>query len=202
MLSGGNTYPITFDTTAISSAIAAAAAALLAWQQQQTGAATPFPKYLLVTGDCDYTSGLTGGQIRRRTYEVLDQNFQPMGNGISVQENISNVTPSSNTITGGGAWSTGEGGGAPAGSFYDFYSNGTNSSPSNSLQTYTVSYQGVTYPLIVLEPDNFTNNPSTYSQFGTQGIYYAHNGVKIDGYYMNPIIGSKSPCDPPTPGLP
>ena len=161
------------------------------------------PTYLLVTGDCYYT-GLTGAKIRRRTYEVLDQNFQPMGNGIAVEENISNVTPSGN-ISGGGMWTTGENGEAPTGSFYDFYSNGSNTSPSNALQNYFAVAGGVAdLPLTVLEPSNNSGNPATYLRYGTQGVYYTSTGVKIDGYYYNPIIAGPNdpPCPPPTPGLP
>jgi len=76
--------------------------------------------------------------------------------------------------------------------FYDFYSNGTNSTPTTALQQYS-SKDG---PLQVLEPDSFTGNPKTYLRYGTQG-FTTRGWVKIDGYYINPIIGSKKPCDPP-----
>ena len=145
--------------------------------------------YLLVVGDCDY-KGFS--DVRRRDYEVLDQDFQVMEQGTSVSESITNVRPSGNVIRGGGTWTTGEDGGY---GFYDFYSNGTNGTPTNALQQYS-SKDG---PLQVLEPDNFTNNPKTYSRYGTQGVYYTATGVKIDGWYSNPIVGSKKPCDPPTP---
>jgi hypothetical protein len=152
----------------------------------------PNATYLLVIGDCDYT-GFGGHDVRRREYEVLDQHFQAMGNGLKVSESITKVTPTGHTIRGGGNWNTGEDG--VSGAFYDFYSNGRNSTPTNALQEY---FSGSTR-LQVLEPDNLTNNPSTYSRYGTQGVYYTYSGVRIDSYYSNPIIGSKTPCDPPTP---
>jgi hypothetical protein len=62
---------------------------------------------------------------------------------------------------------------------------------------------GADLPLTVLEPDNLSGNPALYSSYGTQGVFYTHSsGIKIDGYYLNPIVGTNKPCDPPTPGLP
>jgi RHS repeat-associated protein len=143
--------------------------------------------YLLVIGDCYYKSF---GYVRRRDYEALDQDFQAMGNGVAISESVTNIRPSGN-IRAGGRWTTGQDGEYSA--FYDFYSNGTNSTPTTALQQYS-SKDG---PLQVLEPDSFTGNPKTYLRYGTQGVYYTAAGVKIDGYYINPIIGSKKPCDPP-----
>jgi RHS repeat-associated protein len=164
-----------------------------------------YATFLLVTGDCYYTSPLTGNEIRRRTYEVLDQNYQPMGNGIDILENIGNVTPAGNSITGNGEWTTGRQSGEPPSSFQDFYSNGANTSTTNALQNFFAIVGGSDLPLTVLEPSNFSGNPATYSSYGTQGVFYSPTGVIIDGYYYNPIVGTGQagkPCDPPTPGLP
>ena len=148
------------------------------------------PTYLLVTGDCYYKAT---AYVRRREYEVLDEKFQKMGNGIEVRESVTNIKPASNKISAGGVWSTGAD--DDPGAFYDYYTNGYNPSPTNACQQYFS--QGRL--LQVLEPDNLSNNPQTYTRYGTQGVYYEYDGVKIDGYYKNPVLGSKKPCEPPTP---
>jgi hypothetical protein len=97
-------------------------------------------------------------------------------------------------MTAGGVWTTGEDGDPEA--FYDFYSNGTNPSLTSAKQRY---FSGGCQ-LQVLEPDNLTGDPKTYPKFGTQGVYYESDGVKIDNYYLNPVIGNrKKRCEPPTP---
>jgi RHS repeat-associated protein len=168
--------------------------------EPEPGPAPPrVPAFLLVTADCDY-QGLTG-TIRQRTYEVLDQSYQPMGNGVNVYEAITDVTPSGNVIVGGGNWTTGSSN-EPAGAFNDYYGNGVNTTPTNALQQYFVAVSGGSpIQLTVLEPDDLSGSPQKYSSYGTQGVYYTNTGTKIDGYWLNPIVGSRKPCDPPGPAF-
>jgi hypothetical protein len=154
----------------------------------------PVPKYLLVTGDCYYKSTLTDHWIRRRTYELLDQYGKPMGNGIGVTENVSNITPSSNVISASGQFITGNDG-APS-SIYDFYSNGGNLTSTSASQQYFAGGNQLT----VVDPGN--------GYYGTQGVYYgapaSRGNVFIDGRVFNLSVNpneATQPCDSgPTPG--
>jgi len=148
---------------------------------------SPTPTYLLVVGDCDY-QGMFGNDVRRRDYEVLDQNFQPMGNGIAITESVTNISPQANTISASGTWVTETDAMNMPGTFYDFYTNGTNGTATNALQQY---YRGGVL-LQVLEPNSYYGAAS-YPRYGTQGVYYTYSGIKIDSYYTNPIVGGK-PC--------
>ena len=160
------------------------------------------PTYLAVTYDCQY-QGLTG-TVRRRTYELLDQNYQPMGDGIVVSEQLSNVTPSRNLLP-GGQWTTGLGDN-PSSSFLDYYSDGTNRLSTNALQTYSAAFSGANYQLTVLEP-NGASSMSGYDRYGTQGVFYSHSGIRIDNLWYNPFVptnpgdnpSARKPCDPPNP---
>jgi hypothetical protein len=144
------------------------------------------------------------GIVRRRTYELLDQNYQPMGNGLVVSEQLSSVNPSGNLIP-GGQWTTGAGDN-PLSSFMDYYSDGTNTSSTNALQTFSAVLNGANYQLTVLEP-NGASSFSGYDRYGTQGVFYTHSGTKIDGLWYNPFVPSnpgddpsrRRPCDPPNP---
>jgi hypothetical protein len=124
-----------------------------------------------------------------------------MGNGVNVYEAITDVTPSGNVIVGGGNWTTGSSN-EPAGAFNDYYGNGVNTTPTNALQQYFVAVSGGSpIQLTVLEPDDLSGSPQKYSSYGTQGVYYTNTGTKIDGYWLNPIVGSRKPCDPPGPAF-
>ena len=154
------------------------------------------PSFLLVTADCNYVSPFTKVVMRRRTYTVLDQYFRPMPDGVSVAESVYDIQPSGNKITTGGVWLTG-GAKEPSGGFNDFYGNGGNTTTTNALQQYFSQTAFGRFQLTVLEPNNYTGDPKTYAQYKTQGLYFTSVGVRIDNYWLNPIVGSTSPCPPP-----